>query len=116
MDTESILHIITYLIIYSFLGWVLESVSKTISQRKWVNSGFLKGPLCPIYGFGAIIMVLCLSFLKENIVILFIAAFIVLSVWEYIVGFFLEKVFKTKYWDYSNIKFNIHGRVCLKIL
>lgn len=114
MNIENLLHFSTYLILYSFAGWVLESVSKTIAQRKFVNSGFLKGPFCPIYGFGAIIMLTCLSFLKENLVLLFIAAFFVLSIWEYCVGLFLEKVFKTKYWDYSSLKFNIHGRVALK--
>lgn len=114
MDTDMILYFITYFILYSFAGWVLESVSKTIAQRKFVNSGFLHGPFCPIYGFGALIMLLCLSFLRERPLLLFIAAFFILSVWEYLVGLFLEKVFKTKYWDYSNLKFNIQGRVCLK--
>ena len=114
MDINIILYFITYLILYSFAGWVLESVCKTIEQRKFVNSGFLHGPFCPIYGFGAIIMLLCLNFLKEKPIVLFIAAFFVLSIWEYLVGLFLEKVFKTKYWDYSHLKFNIHGRVCLK--
>ena len=114
MNFESIMYIITYLIIYSFFGWILESVTKTIAQRKFVNSGFLHGPFCPIYGFGAIIMILCLDFLKDNVLLLFAVAFFVLSLWEYIVGVFLEKVFKTKYWDYSHLKFNIQGRVCLK--
>lgn len=114
MDADIILYYSTYLMIYSFAGWVLESVSKTIAQRKFVNSGFLNGPFCPIYGFGALIMLLCLSFLKEKPVLLFIAAFFLLSIWEYFVGVFLEKVFKTKYWDYSNLKFNFQGRVCLK--
>ena len=114
MNAEHMLYFILYIIIYSFLGWVLESVSKTIAQKKLVNSGFLNGPFCPIYGFGAIIMILCLGFLKDNIILLFISAFLLLSLWEYIVGFALEKIFKTKYWDYSHLKFNIHGRVCLK--
>lgn len=114
MNTDIIIYYITYFFIYSFAGWVLESVCKTIEQRKLVNSGFLNGPFCPIYGFGAIIMLLCLSFLKDKPIILFITAFFVLSVWEYLVGLFLEKVFKTKYWDYSHLKFNIQGRVCLK--
>lgn len=114
MNTEYILHFIIYLIIYSFFGWVLESVSKTIEQRKLVNSGFLNGPFCPIYGFGAVIMILCLDSLKDSIILLFMVAFFVLSLWEYMVGIFLEKVFKTKYWDYSHLKFNIQGRVCLK--
>ena len=114
MNIDTILYFTTYLILYSFAGWILESVSKTIEQRKFVNSGFLNGPFCPIYGFGAIIMILCLNFLKEKPILLFIAAFFILSIWEYLVGIFLEKVFKTKYWDYSHLKFNIQGRVCLK--
>ncbi|NLC87781.1 MAG: hypothetical protein GX682_03285 [Clostridiaceae bacterium] len=114
MKMETILYFIAYLILYSFAGWVLESVSKTVEQRKFVNSGFLNGPICPIYGFGAIIMILCLSFLKNNPILLFILSFFILSIWEYFVGVLLEKVFKTKYWDYSHLKFNIQGRVCLK--
>ena len=114
MNSDTILYYITYLIVYSLAGWILESVCKTIEQRKFVNSGFLNGPFCPIYGFGAIIMLLCLNFLKDKSILLFIAGFFILSIWEYLVGVFLEKTFKTKYWDYSHLKFNIHGRVCLK--
>ena len=114
MEKNTILYFITYLIVYSFAGWVLESIYKSIYTKKFVNSGFLIGPYCPIYGFGAIIMLLTLNFLKEKPVLLFLASVFILSCWEYLVGLFLEKVFKTKYWDYSNIKFNIHGRICLK--
>lgn len=108
-----IVKIIMYFMIYSFFGWVMESVLKTVVQRKPVNSGFLYGPFCPIYGFGAIIMFLFLDRFKDNIVILFITGFFILSLWEYIVGWALEKIFHTKYWDYTNYKFNIKGRVCL---
>ena len=111
---ETILYFLTYFIIYSFAGWVLDSVSKSIAQKKLVNSGFLNGPICPIYGFGALIMLLSLNALREKPLILFIAAFIMLSAWEYIVGVLLEKIFKTKYWDYSHLKFNFQGRICLK--
>lgn len=105
--------LISYFIIYSFFGWVLESVLKTIVARKPINSGFLYGPFCPIYGFGALIMLIFLKKYKDNLTVLFIIAFLVLSIWEYIVGLLLEKAFKTKYWDYSDKKFNIQGRVCL---
>lgn len=105
--------ILCYFIMYSFLGWCLESVYKTILEKKPVNSGFLYGPFCPIYGFGAIIMLLLLQKLT-NIFIIFIVCSIVLTIWEYIVGVLLEKIFKTKYWDYSDLKFNINGRICLK--
>lgn len=108
-----IIKLIAYFILYSFCGWVMESVLKTYLQKKPVNSGFLYGPFCPIYGFGAIIMFLFLEGLKDKPVLLFIVAFFVLSIWEYIVGWLLEKIFKAKYWDYSENKFNIKGRVCL---
>lgn len=105
--------IIAYFIIYSFFGWVMESVLKTYLQKKPVNSGFLYGPFCPIYGFGAIFMFLFLQGFRNNIILLFIIAVFSLSLWEYIVGWLLEKIFHTKYWDYTQNKFNIHGRVCL---
>lgn len=108
-----IVKIIAYFIIYSFFGWVMESVLKTYTQKKPVNSGFLYGPFCPIYGFGAIIMFLVLDSFKNNIIVLFIMAFVILSMWEYIVGWLLEKLFNTKYWDYTENKYNIKGRVCL---
>ncbi|MBO5479089.1 MAG: putative ABC transporter permease [Clostridia bacterium] len=108
-----IIKLISYFIIYSFFGWVMESVLKTYLQKKPVNSGFLYGPFCPIYGFGAIFMFLFLQGFKDNIVLLFIIAFFSLSLWEYVVGWLLEKIFHTKYWDYTENKFNIRGRVCL---
>lgn len=104
---------VLYFIIYSFFGWIMESILKTYLQKKPVNSGFLYGPFCPIYGFGAIIMLLFLQNLKHNPVLLFITGFIVLSIWEYLVGWLLEKIFNAKYWDYSENRCNIKGRVCL---
>ena len=106
--------ILLYFAIYSFLGWCVESIYKSILDKKLVNSGFLYGPFCPIYAFGAIIMALILTKLPNNVFIIFISSTILLTVWEYIVGVLLEKIFKTKYWDYSHLKFNINGRVCLK--
>ena len=105
--------LLTYFVIYSFLGWVLESIVRTICERKIINTGFLIGPFCPIYGFGAIIMILFLNQYKNNIILLFIVSVIALSLWEYIVGVLLEKFFHTKYWDYSNYRFNYKGRICL---
>ena len=113
MDKFIILKLLMYFIIYSFFGWILESTLKTYMQKKPVNSGFLYGPLCPIYGIGALIMLAFLEKFKSNIILLFIIGFIILSIWEYIVGLLLEKIFHTKYWDYSQNKFNIQGRVCL---
>lgn len=108
-----IFELLTYFIIYSFLGWVMESTVRTISEKKLINTGFMHGPFCPIYGFGAIIIVLFLKKFENQLILLFITSFILLSLWEYIVGMLLEKIFKTKYWDYSDKKFNLKGRVCL---
>ena len=108
-----ILKLSTYFIIYSFLGWCIESIYKSIIEKKLVNSGFLFGAFCPIYGFGAIIMYLFLEDVSNKPIIIFCLGFVVLSIWEYFVGLFLEKVFHAKYWDYSEYKLNLQGRVCL---
>jgi len=110
---KMIFEILTYFIIYSFLGWIMESVVRSVIERKLINTGFLIGPFCPIYGIGACIMFLFLSGLKDHILLLFVVSLLAMSIWEYLVGVLLEKLFNTKYWDYSDHKFNIQGRVCL---
>jgi len=113
MEIEEVQKLIAYFLIYSFLGWVLESIYKTILQKKMVNSGFLYGPFCPIYGIGAMIMLLFLSRFSKHLFTLFLVGMTVLTVWEYLVGWGLEKIFKIKYWDYSENKYNFQGRICL---
>lgn len=108
-----LLELSTYFIIYSFLGWVLESIFRSFCEKKIINTGFLRGPICPIYGCGAIIMIFFLKNFSSSKILLFIMSIIFLSLWEYIVGVILEKLFKTKYWDYSDHKFNYKGRICL---
>ena len=108
-----LLELATYFIIYSFLGWILESIFRSFCEKKIINTGFLRGPICPIYGCGAIIMILFLGKFSNSKILLFIMSVIFLSIWEYIVGVILEKIFKTKYWDYSDHKFNYKGRICL---
>lgn len=105
--------VLTYFIIYSFLGWILESLYRSFCEKKLINTGFLYGPFCPIYGIGALIMLLFLNIFKDNILLLFISTSVMLTIWEYFVGLCLEKIFETKYWDYSDHKFNIQGRICL---
>lgn len=104
---------LAYLVVYSFLGWVLETIFRSICEKKIINTGFLYGPFCPIYGVGAIIMLFGLNNFKGKYLLVFLISFIVLTLWEYLVGWLLEKVFKTKYWDYSDHKFNFKGRICL---
>lgn len=107
------IELITYFIIYSFLGWVMESIVRSICERKIINTGFLRGPFCPIYGIGATIMFLFLEEFENKPILLFFISIIILTAWEYVVGVFLEKVFHTKYWDYSDHKINFQGRICL---
>ena len=101
-------------IIYAFIGWCTEVAYAALDTGKFVNRGFLNGPYCPIYGCGVVIVVAALTPLKENLLILFFGSLLLTSVLEYITGFVLEKVFHNKWWDYSNLPFNIHGYVCLK--
>lgn len=110
---EQLFNILAYFVIYSFLGWVMESIVRSIAEKKLINTGFLVGPMCPIYGIGAMIMLLFLDRFENNIPLLFIVSIVVLTIWEYLVGVLLETIFKTKYWDYSDQKFNFQGRVCL---
>lgn len=101
-------------LIYSFIGWLIEVIVTYNSDKRFVNRGFLLGPYCPIYGFSSIIMLFYLSKYKDNFVTVFLLAIVVCSTMEYLVSYIMEKMFKARWWDYSNRKFNINGRVCLE--
>ena len=103
-------------IIYSMIGWLLEVVWTFITDKKLVNRGFLIGPYCPIYGTGCILMILLLQKYSDDILVLFIMSMLICSVLEYATSYFMEKIFKARWWDYSNRKFNINGRICLETL
>ena len=105
--------ILIYFITYSFLGWIMESIFRSVCEKKLINTGFLRGSFCPIYGIGAVIMILFLKNFSNNLILLFFISIIVFTIWEYLVGVLLEKLFHTKYWDYSDNKFNFQGRICL---
>lgn len=102
-----------YFVIYSFFGWCTEVIYAAYSRHQFVNRGFLNGPFCPIYGFGALILIVLLSPIKSNLFLLFILSVLLTSLLEYITGYILEKAFNTTWWDYSDDAFNIHGRICL---
>lgn len=102
-----------YFILYSFMGWLMETCYCSLLEKKFVARGFLYGPICPIYGCGVVLMILLFTPLKQNIILFYITAVIVMTSWEYFVGWFLETTTHVKYWDYSSSKFNIKGRVCL---
>lgn len=100
--------------IYSVLGWIMESTYVSIGQKKFVNRGFLIGPYCPIYGYGSLIMIIYLEQYKDNILTVFILGIAICSFLEYITSYLMEKIFKARWWDYSDKKFNLNGRVCGK--
>lgn len=101
-------------VIYAFIGWCTEVAYAATEKGIFINRGFLNGPYCPIYGCGVLIVVAVLTPLKNNLLILFVGSFLLTSTLEFITGFLLEKIFKNKWWDYSDKPFNIKGYVCLK--
>lgn len=101
-------------IIYSFFGWVMEIISIRIADKKFTNRGFLIGPYCPIYGTGAITIILLNTYFEINVFVLFLLIAICVSIIEYITSYVMEKLFKARWWDYSDRFLNIHGRVCIR--
>ncbi len=113
MLNTDIEHLFLMFIIFAFIGWVCEEFYVSFANRRFVYRGMLYGPICPIYGFGGIIIVYCLYPWRNSWLILFLASMILTSLLEYASSWILEKMFHAKWWDYSSRKFNIHGRVCL---
>ena len=111
---SSLYNILWIFLIYSFLGWCTEVIYAAIVRGKFVNRGFLNGPLCPIYGVGVFSVIEILYPYKENIILLFLGSVVLTSFIEYITGYILETVFHNRWWNYSNNKYNINGYICLK--
>ena len=105
--------LVLYFLWYSLLGWCMETTFCSISERRFVFRGFLKGPSCPIYGFGVMVMVLWLQQFTQNFFLFYLIATVTMSAWEYFVGWLLEVTTHMKYWDYSHRRFNLKGRICL---
>ena len=99
--------------IYCFMGWVWESCYVSLENQKWVNRGFLKGPFLPIYGSGAIVVIISTLTVENELILVFIIGMIAATILEYITGALMEKVFHVRYWDYTKEPFNINGHICL---
>lgn len=108
--------LIALFLIYSFIGWIVEVSAFLIQDHKFVNRGFLIGPVVPIYGTGGILITILLTKYQSDPIVLFCMTVIVCSILEYLTSYVMEKIFKTRWWDYSNKKFNINGRICLSNL
>lgn len=101
--------------IYSILGYLCEVFNCSLIEKRLVlNRGFCLGPYCPIYGVGSVLMILLLSKYQEDPLVVFILAAVICSFVEYITSYILEKIFKARWWDYSNKRFHIEGRICLE--
>ena len=106
--------IVIYFVLFAIAGYICEVIFAAIVLGKFVNRGFLNGPWCPIYGFGVVIVAICLKPLSKSLLVLFIGSVLLTSVLEYFTGYILEKVFDQKWWDNSDDKFNLGGYICLK--
>ena len=101
-----------WFLFYSCCGWVYESILVSVQQRRPVNRGFLNGPLCPIYGTGAVLAVVLLGDVHSPVLVFLISA-VGASVLEYATSWVMERLFHARWWDYSNMRFNLNGRICL---
>ena len=102
-----------YFFIFSFLGWLLETAYSFYELGHFTKRGFLYGPLCPIYGWGALILIMFFNKYKGKSIKLFIYAAIVFSAFEYLVGYGMDALFAAKWWDYTNEFFNLNGRISI---
>ena len=103
----------SFFLIYCFIGWCYESLYVSVKHKRWVNRGFMRGPFLPLYGSGAIVMLLVTIPFRDNLVLTFLAGCVGATALEYVTGVAMEAIFKIRYWDYSNRKFNFQGHICL---
>jgi uncharacterized membrane protein len=120
---DNLINLILGFIFYSFLGWMIETVFKSIRDRRIINSGFLAGPFCPLYGFAALLIIQSGPAVQHlfprlspfgRLAAEILTAIVLVSALEYAAGALLEKLFHGRWWDYSDERFNIKGRVCVK--
>ena len=109
----SIAQLMGLFLIYSFLGWCVEVSFVAVTLGQVVNRGFLNGPVCPIYGVGMLVVLLVLEPVSQHLLLLFLGGMLLCSLVELAGGWILEKVFHTRWWDYSDQPFNLGGYICL---
>ena len=108
--------LVIYFIIYSFIGWILEVIYCLFTEKKLINRGFLIGPICPIYGCGVLLIVLLINGDFSDLLSIFLKSILICSILEYFTSYIMEKLFGARWWDYSNRKYNINGRICLETM
>lgn len=113
MYTYAWYHWLTFFYIYCFFGWIFESTYVSLKKHHFVNRGFLRLPMLPLYGTGAVMMLWVSLPVKNNLFLVYCSGVVAATLLEYVTGYVMERLFKVRYWDYSNQKFNIHGYICL---
>ena len=108
------LYIFLMFIFYSFCGWIVDTADILLTRKQLVNRGFLLGPICPIYGVGVLLMIFLLSRFTDTPLALFILAIFIFMTLEYLTSYLMEKLFNARWWDYTDQKFNLNGRICLE--
>lgn len=114
MFTYNFIQWLLFFYIYCFLGWIIESTIVSFSEKRLVNRGYNKGPLLPIYGFGAITVLFVTLPIKNNILLVYLFGLVSATILEYFTGWLMETTLKMKYWDYSEDWLNFKGRICLR--
>lgn len=104
---------LTFFYLYCFFGWIFESAYVSILKRRFVNRGFLRIPMLPLYGSGAVMMLVVSEPFQDSLFLTWFSGVIGATILEYVTGWAMEQLFKVRYWDYSNQKFNLHGYICL---
>ncbi|WRS27744.1 putative ABC transporter permease [Oscillospiraceae bacterium MB08-C2-2] len=105
--------LVLYLAAYSVIGWICETIYCSVGQRKFINRGFLNGPYCPIYGVGGVIILAVTQPFAPWPPLVFAAAMVAASILEYFTSWLMEEMFQIRWWDYSHMRFNLRGRICL---
>lgn len=113
MYTYAWYHWLTFFYLYCFFGWIFESAYVSLRQRRPVNRGFLRLPMLPLYGTGAVMMLWVSIPVQDSLVLVYLSGFAAATLLEYVTGYGMELLFKVRYWDYSDQKFNVNGYICL---
>ena len=108
------LYLFLLFLMYSIIGWIAEVALAFYTHKRFINRGFLIGPYCPIYGVGVLLIIWLLKRYTDSALALFVLAMFVCMILEYVTSFIMEKLFNTRWWDYSDKRFNINGRICLE--
>lgn len=113
MYQYSVIQWLFFFYFYCFIGWCIESAYVSIRTRKLTNRGFMRGPFLPLYGSGGIMMLVVSMPFQDSIVMTYLAGCAGATILEYVTGVMMEALFKVRYWDYSDQKFNFQGHICL---